>query len=156
MGWWIATSEHRLTETVPAAPTVVRDFYTDLGNLKSLHPFLVSVRTLQRTTTAEGYRETYEIRERIPLGPLTLPIKFTAVLEVPDGGPVRSDSRQFPQVRLHSVMAFDAADGATHISEHLLISAPRPLAGITVSDGVSAHIDMLAGIRRHFETISRS
>ena len=31
-------------------------------------------------------------------------------------------------------------------------AAPRPLAGVTIREGVKAHIEMLAGIRRHFET----
>ena len=36
--------------------------------------------------------------------------------------------------------------------QRLVIQAPRPLATTTVRQAVAAHAEMLAGIRRHFES----
>lgn len=152
MSWWIAVSEHTLSERVPAPPTTVRDFYVDLDNLKQLHPFLVDVEKTQRTTLpAGGYRQSYRVRERIPLGPTAITIRFSAELTVPADGPVTSVSRQFPRIVLNSTMSFDADGPGTRVVEHLTIAAPRPLAAFTVREGVEAHVKMLAGIRAHFQ-----
>jgi hypothetical protein len=40
----------------------------------------------------------------------------------------------------------------TRITERIRISAPRLLAPVVRRKGVKAHIAMLAGIRRHFES----
>jgi hypothetical protein len=43
-------------------------------------------------------------------------------------------------------------DGGTRVTERIRIAAPRPLAPMTTREGVKAHIEMLAGIRRHFKS----
>jgi hypothetical protein len=91
-----ARAVHTLTEDVPAPPDVVRDFYTDLDNLTFVHPLVVSVRGMSRTETAGGYRQTYRVRDRIPLGRYTLPISYVARLDVPRAGDVIAEARQFP------------------------------------------------------------
>ncbi|HEY5840244.1 MAG TPA: SRPBCC family protein [Mycobacterium sp.] len=155
MSWWIAETERVVSEQVPAAPDEVRTFYVDLGNLKLLHPFLVSVRPLDRTDTTDGYTQTYRIRENIPLLGLRLPIRFRARLTVPRTGDVITESRQFPRIRLHTVVSFEPADGGTLLTERMRIEAPRPLAGVAVRQAVDAHREMLAGIAAHFGEISR-
>ncbi len=150
MSWWIAETERLVSEQVPAAPEEVRAFYVNLDNLKLLHPFLVSVRTLDRTDTTDGYTQTYRIRENIPLLGLRLPIRFRARLTVPRTGDVITESRQFPRVRLHTVVSFEPAETGTLLTERIRFSAPRPLAGITVTEGFTAHREMLAGIAAHF------
>lgn len=153
--WWIARSEHALVQTVPAAPAVVRDFYVDLDNIKAVHPFVTSVDTISREETPDGYTQTYRVRDRIPLGPVKLGIAYTATIRVPSGvdpvGDVHTDARQFPRVRLIGVVSFEAIEGGTRMTERLVIEAPRPLAPVTVSQALDAHVDMLAGIARRFE-----
>jgi hypothetical protein len=146
----IATTEATVSEQVPASPADVRAFYIDLDNIKELHPLVVSVRTVARHETAGGYMQTYRVRDRIPLGPFTLPISYEATLTVPAVGDVLADSRQFPQVRLHTVVSFEPVDGGTRLTERMQIAAPRPLAGMTVREAVAAHRAMLAGIRDRF------
>ena len=148
--WWIRGEERTLTEDVAALPDRVRDFYVDLDNMRLVHPLVVSVRTITRHDTAAGYVQTYRVSDRIPLGRITLRTRYTARLQVPAAGDVIADARQFPWVRLHTVVTFDAIDGGTRIVERMRIEAPRPLAGVTIREAVHAHTEMLANIRRHF------
>ena len=151
MSWWIAHAERTLTEDVPAPPQVVRDFYVDLDNIKVVHPLIVSVQTLSRTETSEGYAQSYRVVDRIPLGPLTIKINYTARLQVPVNGDVLTEADQSPGVRLRGTVSFEPAGGGTRVTERIRFAAPRLLSSITVREGVKAHIEMLAGIRRHFE-----
>jgi hypothetical protein len=146
----MSIADRSVTETVPAAPAGVRAFYLDLDNIKAVHPLVVSVETTSRSETSQGYVQTYRVRDRIPFGPLTLPITYEATLTVPTVGDVLADSKQFPQVRLHTVVSFEPVDGATMVTERMQITAPKPLAAVTVREAVNAHIVMLAGIRQHF------
>jgi hypothetical protein len=149
---WIAHGEHSLSEEIPAPPDQVRDFYVDLDSIKVVHPLVVSVQTLSRSERADGYRQTYRVRDRIPLGPLSLAISYWASIEVPTHGDVITEARQFPRVRLDGVVSFDPIGSATRVTERILIAAPRLLAAMTQREAVSAHAAMLAGIRRHFES----
>ena len=92
--------------------------------------------------------QTYRVRDRIPLGPVTA--RYAARLQVPAAGNVIAEARQYPWVRLRSVVAFDEIDGDTRIVERMQIQAPRLLATMTVREAVDAHTEMLANIRRHF------
>lgn len=137
---------------VPASPDEVRAFYTDLHNIATVHPLVVSVRVTEATETATGYRQTYRVKDRIPLGPFTLPTNYTARLTVPADGAVITEARQFPSVLLDGIVTFDAAGPGTRITERITITAPRLLASVTTREAVKAHTEMLAGIARHFET----
>ena len=152
MSWWITHTERTLSEEVPAAPDRVRDFYVDLDNIKLVHPLIVSVETLSRTETPDGYQRSYRVRDRIPLGPLTLTTAYRARLQVPADGDVLTEADQFPRVRLRGTVSFEPIEAGTRVTERIRIAAPRPLAPITVREGVAAHIAMLSGIRRHFES----
>jgi hypothetical protein len=149
--WWTGMAEKTLSEEVPASAKVVRDFYVDLDNIRLVHPLVVAVRTISRTETADGYVQTYEVHDRIPLGPITLRTSYTARLYVPADvdGDVVTEARQFPAVRLDGVVSFDAIEGGTRVVEHLRIQAPRPLLALTVREAVNAHSEMLSNIGRH-------
>lgn len=150
MGWH-ASSEHTLSELIPAEPATVRDFYVDLVNIRLVHPLVVSVRPLRRRDTpGGGYLRAYRILDRIPLGPMVLRACYTAELYVPERGEVLTEARQFPGVRLFGRVTFDGGAEGTTLTERLRISAPSPLATFTVGQAVAAHQSMLAGIRSHF------
>lgn len=142
--------ERTVSEDVPATPDQVRDHYVDLDNIKDVHPLVVSVVTLHRSDSDDGYVQTYRVKDRIPLGFATLPISYTATLQVPTSGPVLTEARQFPAVRLDGVVSFDPIPAGTRLTERIRISAPWPLLGMTAAQAVAAHKEMLAGIRRHF------
>ncbi|ORW09994.1 polyketide cyclase / dehydrase and lipid transport [Mycobacterium kyorinense] len=152
MSWWITQLERTLTEEVPATPDDVRDFYVGLDNIKAVHPLVVSVRTLSRTRTADGYQQTYRVVDRIPLGILNLRVSYWARLHVPTQGDVITEARQFPRVRLSGRVSFDPSAVGTLVTERLRIAAPRPLAGITEHEAVDAHLAMLSGIRDWFQS----
>jgi ligand-binding SRPBCC domain-containing protein len=155
MSWWTAHAERTLTEEVPAPPEQVRDFYVDLDNIRLVHPLIVSVHVEARDETPDGYRQSYRVIDRIPLGPFTMKITYQARLDVPTNGSrltVTTEADQSPGVRLRGTVSFEPIDGGTRLTERIRFAAPRPLAAITVREGVKAHIEMLAGIRRHFET----
>lgn len=152
MSCWIAHATRTLTEEIPAPPDQVRDFYVDLDNIKVVHPLVVSVQTTERSQTADGYQQTYRVRDRIPLGPFAIGITYVARLQVPIHGDVITEARQFPRVRLNGTVTFEPIDSGTRLTERLRIAAPRPLAAMTQREAVNAHIAMLAGIRSHFES----
>ncbi|WP_006246799.1 SRPBCC family protein [Mycolicibacterium tusciae] len=143
-------AERVLSEDVPASPDEVRAFYVDLDNIKTVHPLVVSVRRTTRTELVDGYCQSYRVKDRIPVGPFTLPTGYTANLRVASTGPVITQARQFPRVRLYGVVSFEPVGAGTRLVERLTIEAPRPLAAITTREAVKAHIKMLAGIRSHF------
>jgi hypothetical protein len=148
---WIAKVERTVSQDVAGRPEDVRAFYTDLDNIRLVHPLVVSVRTVERTETADGYRQTYRVSDRIPFGPLHLRASYVARLNVPITGDVLTDARQFPRVRLSGVVSFEPTESGTRVTERIGIEAPRPLLSVTVGKAVEAHTEMLAGIRRHFE-----
>ena len=141
-----------LAEEIPGPPEQVRSFYVDLGRIADIHPLVVSVRTVARQSTADGYRQNYRIKDVVPLGFLRLPVTYTAELTVPDDGPVTARSRQFPRVRLDSSVSFTASPGGTVLTERIVIGAPWPLLSVTVRQAVAAHTEMLAALRRRFES----
>jgi len=149
--WWIASAERTITDVVPAPLAEVRTFYVDLDNIKLVHPLVVSVQSTARTETADGYTQTYRVRDRIPLGPLALGIAYTVRLHVPVHGDVLTEARQFPRVALDGVVSFAETGDGTRITERLRIQTPRPLAAVTVRQAVAAHVEMLACIRKHFD-----
>ena len=151
MGRWITRVERTLNEDVPGPPGDVRAFYADLDTIRLVHPLVVSVRTVDRTVTADGYVQTYRVSDRIPLGPLRLRSSYVARLSVPVTGDVSSEARQFPRVRLRGSVTFEPTPTGTRIVERIRIEAPWPLASVTTRKAVEAHTEMLAGIRRSFE-----
>ena len=146
--------DRTITEDVPGTPDAVRDHYVDLDNIKDVHPLVVAVRTLHRSDSEDGYTHTYRVSDRIPLGFATLPISYTATVRVPRNGPVVTEARQFPRVRLDGVVSFEPIPTGTRLTERIRISAPWPLLGMTARQAVAAHQEMLAGIRRRFERAS--
>jgi hypothetical protein len=152
MSWCMAHAERTLSEQVPAPPARVRDFYVDLDNIKLVHPLIVSVQAMPRSETPDGYRQSYRVVDRIPLGPFTIQITYQARLHVPADGDVTTEADQSPGVRLRGTVSFEPIDGGTRVTERIRIAAPRPLASMTTREAVKAHIEMLAGIRRHFES----
>ena len=93
MSFWISHSAHTLTDEIPAPPNRVRDFYVDLDNIKVVHPLVVSVQTISRSQTPNGYQQTYRVHDRIPMGPLTIRITYWARVDVPDHGDVLTEAR---------------------------------------------------------------
>jgi hypothetical protein len=150
MNWWIAHADRTLSEQVPAPPDAVRDFYVDLQNIKLVHPLIVSVETVSRSETPDGYVQSYRVIDRIPLGPFTMQITYQARLHVPRDGDVLTEADQSPGGRLRGTVSFEPIETGTRVTERIRIAAPRPLAAVTIREAVKAHIEMLAGIRRHF------
>lgn len=151
MSWWITCAERTLTEEVAGSPDEVRGFCVDLNNITLVHPLVLSVRTVARRETADGYVQTYRVRDRIPLGLFAVRTSCWARLYVPTAGDVIAEARQFPRVRLDSVVTFAHIDGGTRIVERIRMEAPRLLAAVAMREAVKAHIAMLSGIRRCFD-----
>ncbi|MEO3759489.1 SRPBCC family protein [Mycobacterium sp. B14F4] len=139
-----------LTEHVPAPPQDVRAFYADLVNMSVVHPLIASVRSLRRTATSDGYVQCYRVTDRIPFGPFALRTVYRVRMVVPASGDVTAEARQFPRVRLHTVVSFTPAESGTQVAERISIQAPPILAPLTARKALAAHREMLAGIRRRF------
>lgn len=143
MSRWRATSEWTLTEFVPTDPATMRAFYTDLTNLKGIHPLILEVREV-----APG---RWRVRERNNLGALGFRTWYSVNLHVGADGDVVGESQAHFGVRLHDVVSFESVDGGTTVVERLRLVAPRPLIGYAHREAVKAHESMLAAMRRHFE-----
>ena len=148
----MARAERALTEDVPAPPDQVREYYVDLANLRQVHPLIVSVELLTRDDTPAGYRVSYRVVDRIPLGPLKTKVRYHARLHVPVEGDVHTEADQFPGVRLRGTVSFEPIANGTRVTERIRFAAPRPLAAFTVREAVKAHRKMLHAIRLHFES----
>ena len=147
---WIVQTRRRLTAEVPAPPDRVRAFYADLHNMTLVHPLVTSVTCAQHRVDPSGDYRDYRILDRIPLGPLTLSVRYRAsVLLTPDGL-VHTDSRQFPRVRLSGTVTFSPSPTGSTVTDDVMISAPRPLAAFTVAQAVTAHTAMLARMSDYF------
>lgn len=149
---WTVTVERMITEAIPAAPEEVRAFYVDLDNITVFHPLVVSIQKLSCQKDFGSERTTYRVRDRIPVGRMSLPTSYWACVELTSRGEVRTEARQCPNVRLQGVVSFEAAERVTRLTERLRIIAPRPVAAFTQRAAVDAHIEMLRGIRDHFES----
>lgn len=79
-------AERVISEIIPAPPNLVRDFYVDLDNLRTLHPLIVAVQRTARTVGPDGYVSDYRVQDRIPFGRSALPVTYTATLHVPVEG----------------------------------------------------------------------
>lgn len=150
MSIWIGQARRSVSGDVPAPPEQVRAFYVDLDHISRVHPLVQWVRSISREDLADGYRQDYQVRDRIPMGPFALPITYRARLVVPTAGPITAQARQFPQVKLDSQVDFAPSEVGTRIIEELTIAAPRPLLAITVGQAVAAHTTMLAAIGNLF------
>ncbi|EUA15631.1 polyketide cyclase / dehydrase and lipid transport family protein [Mycobacterium kansasii 732] len=147
----MACAERTLSESVPAQPDRVRDFYVDLDNIRLVHPLIVSVQTTDRRETAQGYLQSYRVVDRIPLGPFAIQISYRSRLLVPTDGDVSTEADQWPGVHVRATVSFEPIDAGTRLTERIRITAPRLLAAFTAREAVNAHQAMLSGIRRQFE-----
>ena len=150
--------ERTLAQEIPGPPAAVRAVYVDLDNIAEFHPLVISVRTLARRATDDGYEQLYRITDVVPLDFLgkrlmRLPVRYTAEVRVPADGPVTTRSTQFPRVRLDSTVSFEPTASGTLLTERIRFSAPPPLLGMTVRQAVAAHTEMLAALRRRFERV---
>jgi hypothetical protein len=95
---WLSRSRFELGEEVPAPPGDVRAFYTDLANMKLVHPLVVAVDCLADRQDARGCRRRdYRVRDRIPLGPFSLGVTYRATVLIAPDGVVHTEARQFPK-----------------------------------------------------------
>lgn len=154
----MSSVERTLAQEIPGPPAEVRAVYVDLDNIAEFHPLVISVRTLARRATDDGYEQVYRITDVVPLDFLgkrlmRLPVRYTAEVRVPADGPVTTRSTQFPRVRLDSTVSFEPTASGTLLTERIRFSAPPPLLGMTVRQAVAAHTEMLAALRRRFERV---
>jgi len=148
--WWTVRAERTVSEDIPGPPEDVRAFYVDLRNIISIHPLVVSVTPADPIPNDDGYAQCYRIRDRIPVGPFSISVGYSARVEVPLVGDVYTEARQFPRIRLDGIVSFDADGGGTRLTERLIITAPRPVAAFTVREAGKAHQAMLLGIQAYF------
>ncbi|WP_285033759.1 SRPBCC family protein [Mycolicibacterium sp. lyk4-40-TYG-92] len=152
---WLSRSRFELREDVPGAPDDVRTFYTDLANMKLVHPLVVAVDCLADREDAQGRRRDYRVRDRIPLGPLNVAVTYRATVLIEPGGVVHTEARQFPSVRLSGTVTFAPLGAGTTVTEAVDIEAPRLLMGFTSGEAEKAHAAMLAAIRERFEEMAK-
>ena len=155
MNWWISKTERTLTEEVPAPPNEVRDYYVDLNNIKLVHPLIVSVEQTSRSQTPDGYRQSYRVVDQISVGSVHHSDQLPGTVDRARGRRRAHRGRSVPGVRLRGTVSFEPIEGGTRVTERIRFAVPRPLAAVTVREGVKAHIKMLSGIREHFQSLEK-
>ena len=128
----------------------MRRFYVDLDNITALHPLVVAVRSTGRHETADGYVQSYVSARPRPVRPghTADPLHRTA-----DGAAHGRRHRRFVAVPTSAIAhgRLVRTRRRRHAADRTdRIRRPRPLAGVTVREGVGAHRQMLARIAAHF------
>ncbi|MCW2639382.1 MAG: polyketide cyclase / dehydrase and lipid transport [Dactylosporangium sp.] len=140
-----------VTATVPGSPASVRAWCCDIANLGLVHPLIVGVRQLGQTVSHDGTTVTdYLVTDRMAVGGLRMRFTYRVRVSAPEQGPIGTEARQFPLIRLRSEISFVPAEGGTLVREQLAVRAPRPLLRFVTREAERAHSRMYAAMGRLF------
>ena len=119
-----------------AAVSVFSDFFRHAG----LHPFIVAVR--EETPAPAGCVRRFRIDDRIPWGPVHLPITYVAdVVSVTDDRVV-TVARQRPATTLHIVTELREAGAALRADVEITMTAPALLFRYAFRQAQRAHAEL--------------
>jgi hypothetical protein len=146
-----ATAHLVVTGTVPGSPGPVRAWWCDIANLASVHPLIVGVRQVGQAVSDDGTTVTdYRVTDRMAIGALRMRFTYRVRVSAPKEGPLRTEARQFPLIRLRSEISFVPAEGGTVVQERLTVHAPRPLLRFVTREAERAHSRMYTAMGRLF------
>jgi hypothetical protein len=134
-------AERRFEQSIEirVAPDEVLDFLADLHHHRDLHPLIERIDDLPPVAERPAARR-YRVVDRIRLGPLSFRIAYVAEIERGAPGELRAAAWQTPGVEVRTrFRATPSADGATHLREEVLLSAPRVLIGYALRQAEAAH-----------------
>lgn len=148
-----ATFEHTLT--IHASADTIRsalshyEFFLEHG----LHRNLVRVQFLGERSGPDGIaRRHYRNSERVQLGPFPLTVSNTATNYLDMQGAVVGEAFQSPGIHIRVISnCTSQPDGATLVSEQLLVEAPRLLMRTVYAQAVAAHVAKLAKLKNILE-----
>ena len=119
-----------------AAVTLFSEFFRHAG----LHPFIVAVR--EETPAPAGCVRRFWIDDRIPFGPVRIPITYVAdVLSVSDDR-ILTVARQRPATTLHIVTRIDEVEGALRAHVEIKMTAPTLLFRFAFRQARRAHAEL--------------
>jgi len=119
-----------------AAVTLFSEFFRHAG----LHPFIVAVR--EETPAPAGCVRRFWIDDRIPVGPVHLPITYVAdVVSVSDDR-IATVARQRPATTLHIVTQLREVDDALRAEVEITMTAPSLLFNFGFRQAQRAHAEL--------------
>lgn len=148
-----ATFEHALA--IHASADAIRsalshyEFFLE----HAIHRNLVRVQFLGEHAGPDGItRRYYRNSERVRLGPLPITVSNTATNYIDDQGAVVGEAFQSPGIHVMVVSRCTSQpDGATLVSEHVVVEAPRLLMRTVYPQAVTAHVEKLAKLKSALE-----
>ncbi|WP_433386848.1 SRPBCC family protein [Micromonospora sp. KLBMP9576] len=130
--------------TIQARCSVARAaaLLVDLRRQEDLHPLIVRVR---RVPPRPGARASYDITDRLPVGPVRLTTTYRADVLVDDPDEIVTVARQWPAttVRNHTRLRAEP-DGVVRIDVEITLAAPAPLFGYAFRQARAAHLGLAA------------
>jgi hypothetical protein len=114
--------------------------FSELSEHAALHPLIVEVREVQ--PAPKGCVRRFLISDRIPLGPLRLPITYVAdVISVADDRIV-TVARQKPATTLRNVTSLSEVDGSIRADVEITMTAPTLLFRFAIRQAEQAHNEL--------------
>ena len=142
------TFDHEVV--IATDPSRVHAFLGDLHNHRELHPLIVTIDDLEADPSSPGLR-SYEITDRVPVGPVSIKVRYRADVEIIDDTTIRATATQRPRVRLETTYVIESAPDGARVREAVRVEAPRLLIGFVARQAESAHAATLAALRTHLE-----
>ena len=114
--------------------------FSELSEHADLHPLIVEVREVR--PAPKGCVRRFLISDRIPFGPVTIPITYVAdVISVADDRIV-TVARQKPATTLRNVTLLSEVDGTIKADVEVTMTAPTPLFRFAFRQAEQAHNEL--------------
>ncbi len=120
-----------------SAPALAADLLADPLRHAEFHPWIVRVR---RVAPRRGARASYAITDRLPLGPLRVPVTYRADVLVATADEVVTVARQWPATTVRNRTRLAPEPEGVRIDVEITLAAPAPLFGYAFARARSAHL----------------
>lgn len=138
-----------LESEIPAKPSEVHAFLSDLEQLRVLHPLIVGIERLPPRPERPA-AERFRVTDRFAFGPLRFHTRYTAELESMGPDEIHGRAWQSPGITLEAIYRLEPSGAGTRLREHTRIAGPRLLFGFARRQGEAAHRTTLDNLKRHF------
>lgn len=114
---------HRRFE-VPAPSGVVAAVLRDPSTIPRIHPLITAVTETGRREDDGVEIVAFEVQERLPLGPFSLPTRYPAQLRAAEEQRIELTARAEPGVTIRTVFLLEERGKKTGIEERVEVTAP--------------------------------
>lgn len=145
------------TADIAAPRALVHALASDPERLVELHPLITRVRVTGAETRDGRRRVAFEVRERIPLGPIGFPNRYSGAIFTREGdeGLVELEGWSVPGISIRTRLRLEAlAPDRTRVVQETEARCPRGLAWFVFPTMRSAHDGAFAETKRVAEALA--